>query len=40
LTGSSTTSIGFQFTVPQAADGGTAATCAVDVTIDDVKFVP
>jgi hypothetical protein len=32
--------IQFQFTVPQVADGGTATSCAVDVTIDDVKFVP
>jgi hypothetical protein len=32
--------IQFQFTVPQTPDGGTAATCAVDMTIDDVKFVP
>jgi hypothetical protein len=30
--------IQFQFTVPQVADGGTATSCAVDVTIDDVKF--
>jgi hypothetical protein len=28
----------FQFTVPQVADGGTAISCPVDVTIDDVKF--
>jgi hypothetical protein len=32
--------IQFQFTVPQVADGGTAISCAVDVTIDDVKFLP
>jgi hypothetical protein len=32
--------IQFQFSVPQVADGGTATTCAVDVTIDDVKFAP
>jgi hypothetical protein len=30
--------IQFQFTVPQVADGGTATSCTVDVTIDDVKF--
>jgi hypothetical protein len=30
--------IQFQFSVPQVADGGTATSCAVDVTIDDVKF--
>ena len=30
--------IQFQFSVPQAADGGTATSCTVDVTIDDVKF--
>lgn len=32
--------IQFQFSVPQVADGGTATSCAVDVTIDDVKFGP
>jgi hypothetical protein len=30
--------IQFQFTVPQVADGGTAISCPIDVTIDDVKF--
>jgi len=26
--------------VPQLADGGTAISCPIDVTIDDVKFGP
>jgi hypothetical protein len=32
--------IQFQFSVPQLADGGTAISCPIDVTIDDVKFGP
>jgi hypothetical protein len=32
--------IQWQFSVPQVADGGTAISCPIDVTIDDVKFGP